>query len=150
MCLARTIRAILNPQGPLLSPTLNRQQRLLVQPLSFPWIIWPFFGQDLFYFGPFLAPYGPLLASFRSQIDPPNFIWTESHQFSTISDDFMTFPILGHRPRRYLLQPLSIQSSGYRLVNRTRINFSNRFLSFSKKVNCWSCFHQFWLRTAPV
>ena len=68
------------------------------------------------YFGPFLALYGSVLASFRPQIDPPNFIWTESHQISTISVDFMTFSIFGHRPRRYLLQPLSIRSAGYVLV----------------------------------
>ena len=72
-----------------------------------------FFGQDVFYFGPLLVPYGPLLPSFRSQIDPPNLISTESHQFSNISDDFMTFSFFGHRPRRYLLQPLSIRSAGY-------------------------------------
>ena len=72
-----------------------------------------FFGHVLVTIFSILAPYGPVLASFRSQIDPRNLIWTGPHQFSTISDDFMTFSIFGHRPRRYLLQPLSIRSAGY-------------------------------------
>ena len=50
-----------------------------------------FLGCDFFDVGPFLSSF---LASFRSQIDPPNLIWTESHQFWTISDDFMTFQFL--------------------------------------------------------
>ena len=62
-------------------------------PIPFTWIFWPFVGYDFYDFGPFLAPYGTLLASFRSQIDPPNFISTDPHQFSTKSDHFITFSI---------------------------------------------------------
>ena len=56
-----------------------------------------------------MTPYGPLLASFRSQIDPPNFIWTESHQFSTKSTHFIIFSIFHPGSPRYLLPgpPLS-------------------------------------------
>ena len=74
-------------------------------------VFWPFFGYDFYDFGPFLAPYGPLLASFRSQIDPPNFISTGPHQFLTKSDHFMTFSIFGPGTPRYLLPGPTLSSS---------------------------------------
>ena len=63
----------------------------------------------------FLAPYGSLLASFRSQIDPPNFIWTDPHQFSTKSDHCMTFSTFRPGTPRYLLPgpPLSSSAAIY-------------------------------------
>ena len=74
-----------------------------------------FFGYIFFILARFLAPYGPLLASFRSQIDPPNFIWTESHQFSTKSVNFMTFSIFRPATPCYRLPgpPLSSSAAIY-------------------------------------
>ena len=87
-----------------------------------------FFGYDVFTFGPFLAPYGSLLASFRSQIDSINFIRTDPRQFSTKSNRFMTFSIFRPEPPaifflapRYLLLTLSIQSGGLEMTRITLI-----------------------------